>query len=190
MLPCVKVTAAGDLDRRPKPHTYRASALSVATFLEVGRGSAIHPNMRRPHRVASIYCGHNGRATPKALKYNSRRRRPGFRHRRDDTRVLLPPHARYCSIAAPRVWITLEFMRDENQIGRTVDAFGQSIITATPVLLTASRYMSERGTDGVRDWTKKEGLPEGVVRREMERRAGVELPLLVSTGAVLAPKNP
>jgi hypothetical protein len=31
MLPCVKVTAAGDLDRRPKPHTYRASALSVAT---------------------------------------------------------------------------------------------------------------------------------------------------------------
>jgi hypothetical protein len=50
--------------------------------------------------------------------------------------------------------------------------------------------MSERGTDGVRDWTKKEGLPEGVVRREMERRAGVELPLLVSTGAVLAPKNP
>ena len=81
-------------------------------------------------------------------------------------------------------------MRDGNQIGRTVDAFGQSIITATPVLLTASRYMSERGTDGVRDWTKKEGLPEGVVRREMERRAGVELPLLVSTGAVLAPKNP
>jgi hypothetical protein len=80
--------------------------------------------------------------------------------------------------------------RDKNQIERTVDAFGQSIITATPVWLTASRYMSERGTDGVRDWTKKEGLPEGVVRREMERRAGVELPLLVSTGAVLAPKNP
>jgi hypothetical protein len=69
-------------------------------------------------------------------------------------------------------------------------AFGQSIITATPVWLTASRYMSERGTDGVRDWTKRQGLPEGVVRREMERRAGVELPLLVSTGAVLAPKNP
>ena len=77
-------------------------------------------------------------------------------------------------------------MRDKNQIERTVVAFGQSIITATPVWLTASRYMSERGTDG----TKKEGLSEGVVRREMERRAGVELPLLVSTGTVLAPKNP
>jgi hypothetical protein len=33
MLPCVKVTSAGDLDRRPKPHTYRATALSVATLL-------------------------------------------------------------------------------------------------------------------------------------------------------------
>ena len=52
-------------------------------------------------------------------------------------------------------------MRDKNQIERTVDAFSQSIITATPVWLTASRYMSERRTDGVKDWTKERDYPKG-----------------------------
>jgi hypothetical protein len=52
-------------------------------------------------------------------------------------------------------------MRDKNQIERTVVAFGPYFITATPVLLTASRYMSERGTDGVRDWTKMRDYPKG-----------------------------
>jgi hypothetical protein len=62
---------------------------------------------RRPRRVASIQCGHDGQATPAALKHN-RRRRPDSQRRRDDTRVLLPPHARNCSIAASRVRVALE----------------------------------------------------------------------------------